>query len=202
MKLLNASLASVAVLASGCASNQLTQSGHLADYRKLKSSGDPAVQLYVSDRFDERSYGRVEFEAPTIRGKTQRLDELTPDVRQSLLDHLSQTLKERVAVLPRHQGNRSVLIRAAITDVDLPNRLLNVLTTFAIGPVSTGGATLEISATDTQTNEEVLAMVCSEKASIASLSGFTNAYTALGHAKAAINDCLSKFEKSFERSKR
>jgi hypothetical protein len=179
----------LSIILCGCASNQMTQSGHLADYGKLRPTDDSGVSLF----------GRVDFEPSAFRGNSARLRDVPDDAKKVLTQHLDQRIRERVAASPKSSGERSLLVRAVITDFDQPNRLLNVVSTFAVGPVSTGGATLEISVTDQLNREEVISMVCAEKANAVSWTGFTNAYSALGHAKAAIDDCLGRFAKVLNR---
>lgn len=86
-------------------------------------------------------------------------------------------------------------MRVAITTIETPNRAVNTLTTLLVGPVTTGGASLEFEAVDEQTDRRVAAASCFEHGN--ALADFKGSYTLLGHAKSAITTCLERINSAW-----
>jgi Protein of unknown function (DUF3313) len=182
---------------SGCAANQLTRSGQLSDYTQLQRTADEDVQLFVAPGFDAKGLRAALVDEPRISPGSERLSALSEAQRQELLAHLRSEIQARLDRLPVDPGSSPLRIRSAITDVDTPNRVMNVATTLLLTPVTTGGSTLEIEVIDERSGQAVMAMVCAKKGSVASWSGFTSAYSLLGHAKNALSDCIASFDAAF-----
>ena len=193
------------IVLNGCATNKITNSGFLDDYSTLKPNGEEPMHSFVAPHFDRTSYTKFSIQSPVVAVSNERLANLTPDLKKELADYLVGEFEMQFAPLRRTNENNNVQgkmkeisIRSSITDFDSPNRLVNVAATVLLGPVTTGGATIEVEAIDVMQNERMLAMVCAEKANVLGWSGFVSSYSVLGHAKDAISDCVSRFIKLIE----
>jgi hypothetical protein len=184
----------------GCAANQLTRSGQLSDYTRLQATADEDVQLFIAPGFEGTGLRAAVVDAPRIAPGSERLNALSQAQRQELLTHLRSEIQARLDRLRDEPGSSPLRIRSAITDVDTPNRAMNVATTLMLTPVTTGGSTLEIEVIDERSGQPVIAMVCAKKGNVASWAGFTSAYSLLGHAKNAIGDCIARFDAAYANS--
>lgn len=190
----------LAVLLTACASNNVhTRAGIVKDYgrlRPLPALGDPPVQTHVAVSFPRAPAPKLQIEPPQLVGDSSRLHALSTEERDFLVAHLARGLQ----AVPSGSG-RPLRLISALTDVAKPSRALNVVTTALLGPISNGGATIEVSIQDAASGEEVAAMVCaSEGRAMSSWSGFKNAYSPLGHAELAIDDCLQRLQKLLQQT--
>jgi Protein of unknown function (DUF3313) len=127
-------LSTLLLALGGCASNQLTRSGHLSDYTRLQATADEDVRLFVAPGFDPKAYRAATVDEPRIASGSERLSALSPTQRQELLTHLRSEIQARVDRYPVGAGSAPLRIRAAITDVDSPNRAVNWTTTLLLTP--------------------------------------------------------------------
>jgi hypothetical protein len=183
---------SATVFFCACATSVTRPSGFLSDYNALRPSAFDNVALYRAPGFDPRAYGQVRVTPAQIYGPSARLRELDPELQKEVL---TQTDKEMNARLRAGVGPRALIVRAAVTDVDTPNRALNVATSLLIGPTTSGGASLELEVVDEQSSAVLVAATCTERGSV--LRQFAGAYSVLAHAKHAISECLQRFEKAY-----
>ncbi|MGK9017638.1 DUF3313 domain-containing protein [Pseudomonas aeruginosa] len=86
-------------------------------------------------------------------------------------------------------------MRVAVTELQTPNRAVNAMTTLLVGPVTTGGASLEFEAVDLSTGRRVAAASCFERGNV--IKEFAGSYTLLGHAKAAITNCIERIDSAW-----
>ena len=108
--------------------------------------------------------------------------------------HINQELRDRLLAETRG-GTKALTVRAALTNIETPNRALNVATTLLIGPLTTGGASLEIEILDTQSGVVQVAATCTERAS--AFMQLAGAYSVLAHTKYAISQCIDRIEQGF-----
>ena len=115
--------------------------------------------------------------------------------QREVLDHVTSELKrqEGKSPAPRWRGTGSV--RVAVTELQTPNRAVNAMTTLLVGPVTTGGASLEFEAVDLRTGRRVAAASCFERGNV--IKEFAGSYTLLGHAKAAITNCIERIDSAW-----
>lgn len=193
---LNAMLVASTVLA-GCQLPPQRHSGFMADYARLQTSEYENVRLYRAAGFDRQRYARVVLEPTRIVGDTPELKALTPDLKREILSHVDAELKQRVKVETgaRPAGGGTLRVRAAIGDIETPNRALNIATTLLLGPVTRGGASLEVELVDESSGEVVVAAMCMERGH--PIWDQMDAYTLLGHARLAITECMTRFEKVY-----
>ena len=182
------------VFVCACSTPVAKPSGFLSDYKALSPSAFENVSLYRAAGFNPQMYGQVQMTPTQVHGPSTRLRELDPGQQKEILTHADKEMASRLLIgVP--SGTKRLMVRAAVTDVDKPNRVVNVATTLLLGPVTTGGASMEVEVVDGQSGVVQIAAICTERASV--LRQFTGAYSALAHAKHAISECVQRFEQAY-----
>ena len=145
--------------------------------------------------FEPKRYAAVVVEEAQIKTASGRIDGLDDAQQREVLDHVTSELKrqEGKSPAPRWRGTGSV--RVAVTELQTPNRAVNAMTTLLVGPVTTGGASLEFEAVDLRTGRRVAAASCFERGNV--IKEFAGSYTLLGHAKAAITNCIERIDSAW-----
>ncbi|HID8241889.1 TPA: DUF3313 family protein [Pseudomonas aeruginosa] len=126
---------------------------------------------------------------------TGRIGGLEAEQVRELLDHVNSELRHLQTKSEAPASSGRIRVRVAITTIETPNRAVNTLTTLLVGPVTTGGASLEFEAVDEQTDRRVAAASCFEHGN--ALADFKGSYTLLGHAKSAITTCLERINSAW-----
>ena len=139
----------VAGALSGCATNSMTRSGFLGDYEKLSPTRYENVLMYRAAGFEPKRYAAVVVEEAQIKTASGRIDGLDDAQQREVLDHVTSELKRQEGKSPAPPGGAGqVRVRVAVTELQTPNRAVNAMTTLLVGPVTTGGASLEFEAVD------------------------------------------------------
>ena len=186
---------SLAATLSGCASNGMTRSAFLGNYDALEKTKYENVLLFKAPGFEPRHYREIVVEGAQIVTGTGRIDGLDSEQVRELLDHVNSELRHLQTKSEAPSSSGRIRVRVAITAIETPNRAVNTLTTLLVGPVTTGGASLEFEAVDEQTGRRVAAASCFEHGN--ALADFKGSYTLLGHAKAAITTCLERINSAW-----
>lgn len=126
---------------------------------------------------------------------TGRIGGLEAEQVRELLDHVNSELRHLQTKSEAPASSGRIRVRVAITTIETPNRAVNTLTTLLVGPVTTGGASLEFEAVDEQTGRRVAAASCFGHGN--ALADFKGSYTLLGHAKSAISTCLEQINSAW-----
>jgi Protein of unknown function (DUF3313) len=161
----------------------------------LKSTEVENFFVYRSPNFDIANYRSLRASAAQIYAPSARLIELDPKLQNELLQEIDQKVASQL-VNATDLGTRTLVLRIALTDVATPNRALNVVTTLLIGPLTSGGARLEMVVTDDRSAEVLFAATCAETASV--IRHFTGSYSVISHAKYAVDKCIQQFEKAIK----
>jgi Protein of unknown function (DUF3313) len=185
---------SASALLCACSTPVTKPSGFLSDYSALRPSAFENVTLYRAPGFDPQTYGQVQMTPTQVYGASKRLTELAPELQKEILAHTDKEMASRLPIGVR-TGTKALKVSAVVTDVDTPNRALNVATTLVLGPVTSGGASVEVEVVDGQSGVVQFAAACTERGSV--LRQFTGAYSVLAHAKYAISECIQRFEQAY-----
>jgi hypothetical protein len=183
---------------SGCATqsnlkNRDVSTGLLFDYSKLKPTQIENYSLYRADQFNRAAYAAVITASPIVSSKSSNIQKLSSDMQSELLNQVESETKALI-LKSSVVGSKALIFRAAVIDVETPNRALNVLTTLLIGPLTSGGASIEMTISDQFSGELLMAALCTESASaIWQLSG---AYSVIAHANHSIKVCIQRFSES------
>ena len=185
---------------SGCATNGMTRSGFLDTYDTLAPTRYEHVLMFREPGFAPNRYAEVVVEHPSIKTSTGRIEGLDDAQQREILDYVDTELHRQVSKNPAAAGATGrVRLRAAVTDLQTPNRMVNALTLLLVGPVTTGGASLEFEAVDDSTGRRVGASTCFDHGNV--FTEFFASYTVLGHAKAAIATCIENVDGAWRDSK-
>jgi hypothetical protein len=178
---------------SGCATNGMTRSGFLDTYETLLPTRYKHVLMFREPGFEPGRYAEVVVEHPLIKTSSGRIDGLDDAQQREVLDYVDTELHRQVSKMPAAAGAAGRLrLRVAVTELQTPNRMVNAMTLLLVGPVTTGGASLEFEAVDDSTGRRVGAATCFDRGNV--LTEFFASYTVLGHAKAAITTCIERID--------
>jgi len=183
----------IAGVLSGCATNGMTRSGFLDTYETLAPTRYEHVLMFREPGFDPGRYAEVVVEHPLIKTSTGRIEGLDDAQQREVLDYVDTELHRQVSKIPAAPGAAGrVRLRVAVTELQTPNRMVNAMTLLLVGPVTTGGASLEFEAVDDSTGRRIGAATCFDHGNV--LTEFFASYTVLGHAKAAIATCIERID--------
>jgi hypothetical protein len=181
---------------SGCATNGMTRSGFLDTYETLSPTRYKHVLMFREPGFEPGRYAEVVVEHPLVKTSTGRIEGLDDAQQREVLDYVDTELHRQVSKIPAAPGAAGrVRLRVAVTDLQTPNRIINAMTLLLVGPVTTGGASLEFEAVDESTGRRVGAATCFDHGNV--LIEFLASYTVLGHAKAAIATCIERIDRAW-----
>ncbi|HAT4519961.1 TPA: DUF3313 domain-containing protein [Serratia marcescens] len=186
----------IASLLSGCATNGMTRSGFLGDYDALSSTRYDNVLLYRATGFEPERYAEIVVDNAMIKTASGGIDGLDKTQQKEVLGYINSELQRqesKAVVTPGATGR--VRVRVAITELETPNRVVNAFTTLLIGPVTTGGASLEFEAIDESTGRRVAAASCFERGNV--FTEFVGSYKLLSHAKSAITTCIEQIDSAW-----
>jgi hypothetical protein len=178
---------------AGCATNGMTRSGFLGTYETLAPTRYEHVLMFREPGFEPGRYAEVAVEYPLIKTGNGRIDGLDDAQQREVLDYVDTELHRQVSKIPAAAGaTGKVRVRVAVTALQTPNRMVNAVTTLLVGPVTTGGASLEFEAVDESTGRRIGAATCFDHGNV--FTEFFASYTVLGHAKAAITTCIERID--------
>lgn len=178
---------------AGCATNGMTRSGFLDTYETLAPTRYKHVLMFREPGYGPGRYAEVVVEHPVIKTSTGRIEGLDDAQQREVLDYVDTELHRQVSKMPPPAGAAGrVRLRVAVTALQTPNRMVNYVTTLLVGPVTTGGASLEFEAIDDSTGRRVDAATCFDHGNV--FTEFLASYTLLGHAKAAIATCIERID--------
>lgn len=178
---------------AGCATNGMTRSGFLDTYESLAPTRYEHVLMFRAPGFEPGRYAEVVVEHPLIKTSTGRIEGLDDAQQREVLDYVDTELHRQVSKMPAPAGAAGRLrLRVAVTELRTPNRMVNAMTLLLVGPVTTGGASLEFEALDDSTGRRVGAATCFDHGNV--FTDFMASYTVLGHAKAAITTCIERID--------
>jgi Protein of unknown function (DUF3313) len=180
---------------SACSTLIPNQSGFVPPNIGLKSTEVENFLVYKAPNFDLGNYGQLRALPSEIYAPSARLIDLETSLQKELLQEIDLKVAAQLVDVTK-LGTRTLVLRIALTDVATPNRALNVVTSLLIGPLTSGGASLEMLMTDERSAEVVFAATCVENASV--IRQFTGAYSVISHAKYAVGKCIQQLEKAIK----
>jgi len=135
-KLLSITIISLC-LTVGCAGQKLAvknYSGFLGDYSKLQAGPEGGVdQRYIKEGVDFKQYNKVMLDQVRFYFKDDAADKgIDADAMKELSDTFNRAVIDALGSaypLVAKPGPNVMRIRVAITDMELPNRALNTITT-------------------------------------------------------------------------
>lgn len=192
-------MAALGALAA-CSTEPAARSGFLSDYSKLRP--DPEIEGQMSYRNPSKkltAYKKFLIDpvvvklAPNAKGKT-----VDPGDLKALADFFRneavKKLSQRYQVVQK-PGPGVLYIRAAITDINVTNPLLNIHPGTKLTGAGLGGASMEVEAFDSVTMERIAAVIETQKGSRLSIAA---GLTEFGHAKEVMKGWVERFVKRLD----
>ena len=187
---------------AGCAEKNVEYSGFLRDYSQLKP--DPEVDgalRYLNPRKSLKEYNRFQIDPIAVQfSRGAKGTAIDPAKLQNLTlyfrKELAKALNKNYRVVNR-PGPRVLRIRAAITDVDESDPLLNIHPAMKLTGMGLGGASMEAEGVDSVTGERIGAIKETRSGNRMSI---TAGLSRLGHAKQVIRYWISRFMKNLDKA--
>jgi hypothetical protein len=192
------------IFLTGCANQQLTNSGHIENIDNLTEVETSKVERHkkiesfviadaTSRTFDHLAIGRVKFDLPDDVAK-----KLKPKDQKKLTDYFEKSLREELKDFPILDKidivpPKTYFVDIVVTDINGSNAPLNFILTATIAlPFDTGGITTEARITDVDTGEEVAAFRGYREGTMFHIIGGMTKY---GHAEGGINFYSTEIKK-------
>lgn len=176
------------------------KSGFLRDYSQLKKDSDGAMR-YMNPRISLKEYNKFVIDpivihfAPKADGTSvnpENLKKVTDYFQKRLVKGLTESGRYQVVTEP---GPGVLRLRIAITGIKKGTAALNILPQTKLVGGGLGGAAFEAEAVDSVSGERVGAVMESESGS---RFNYGAGMTALGYAKAVINNWVERFVKRLD----
>lgn len=194
-------LCGMMLVGAGCASMKPTQSGFLSSYAGMTNGASDNVRQLAPAPNALTDIESILVDRPRWLATSGGGASFEQEQRDSVLAALENALKEELGKLKPVKdrgGERPLVVRAAVTDAARSNPAVNVATSLLLGPVTNGGATIEIEAVDPD-GRQFAAMVFADTGGI--LDVF-HAYSESGHSKAVTQRAAREFRGLLERSEK
>jgi hypothetical protein len=124
---------------------------------------------------------------PPSFGAGSRVATLKSEQRQALADCLVTKLKNEFADIgsvTQETGPGTLILGSVITDFAAPSVGANVVTTLVVGPVSTGGVSVEFEAIDGASGRVIAIFRGGRTGNV--VKNFSGSYSEIGHARTAL----------------
>lgn len=181
-----------------CASMKPTESGFLSSYAGLSKGESDNVRQVAPAPNALIGIESILVERPKWLATSGGGANFEQEQRDSVLTALEEALKEelgKIKPIKDRGGERPLVVRAAVTDAARSNPAVNVATSLLIGPVTNGGATIELEAIGPD-GKRVAAMVYADTGGILDL---LDAYSEAGHARQVTRRAAAEFRELLAR---
>jgi len=188
------------VLVCGCGAKRAETTGFLSDYSRLKAHSDVSYR-HVPSPATLRRYSKfivdpvdVHFHAGSKaieqRSKGKLKEEDIRDLRNYMHAALVKALSDRYQVVYR-PGPGVARLRVALTDLKKSKVAQNILPQTKLLGTGLGGASMEVELLDSQTGQQIAAVVESQLGKRLSLEGVSK----WGDVKSVMDDWAKRFRK-------
>ena len=190
------------VLQCGCGGNKLAKTGFLSDYSKLRTESDHVMRYvnetaldgyssFIVDRVELHLYSESKAKKEMKKGKItdQDIADLTNYMHSAIVKAVQDSGK-KIAHKP---GVGVARVRVALTDIE-SSAMISVLPQASLLGAGIGGASMETEVVDSQTGQQIGAVIQSGK-------GSRIPFTNLGEwtaTKQAIDSWVKKFQERLE----
>ena len=182
---------------SGCSARLGERTGFLSDYSKLEPRSDVSYRYIAPGRLG--NYSKFIIEPVTVhlhrRSKTKKKisEEDLTDLKNYMHAALVKAIDDGYEVVYR-PGPGVARVRIALTDIKKTEVLLNIHPTSKLIGAGLGGASLEAELVDSQSGEQIAALVESQLGDRLSLDGLST----WGDAKSIMDDWASRTRKRLD----
>jgi hypothetical protein len=185
----------VLLMTAGCTKKAVRTTGFLTDYTRLEPANG-SLRYINMKRLGEYSSFIVEPVVVHLYGIPQgaRPD---PAARQALANYLHNVIISAISdryMIVSQPGSGIGRIRIALTDLEKSTPALNVLPQTKLTGIGLGSASMEGEVLDSQTGEQIGALIESKKGSRVSLSGMKE----WGDAQSVMDEWAKRFRKRLD----
>lgn len=168
---------------------QATDSGYLTQRSNLTFNEDGSTGRYrAATAIDPR-----QIVTTTVEWVVKGSNDIVAQEKDQLLNTLRQELSSQLSALPVVSNGRPVILRAAITRVEVVSPSLNTLATvLLIGPLDRGGAAVELELLDAETRMPLVSMATAYYAPLEELKA---RFSRLAPAELALKNAVGEFVK-------
>ena len=185
-----AAVSLVLTMTAAC-TKQAKKTGFLSDYSRLDAK-DKSLQYINMKRLGE--YSRFMIEPVVVRGTDVKLDTKTrTDLANYLHNAIVNAIKDRYMIVSQPAADVA-RVRVAITDIEKSSPVLNIIPQTKLTGVGLGGASMEGEVIDSMSNEQIAAVIQSQKGKRLSLAGIKK----WGDAKAVMDEWAKRFRKRLD----
>ena len=181
----------------GCAARSAERTGFLSDYSKLEPRSEVSYRYVAQDRLGQ--YSKFIIDPVEIhlhrrsKAKKKTSGEDRTDLKNYMHAALVKAIEDSYEVVYR-SGPGVARARVALTDIKKANVLLNIHPGSKIMGTGLGGASLEAELVDSQTSEQIAALVESQLGDRLALDGLST----WGDAKAIMDGWASRFRERLD----
>ncbi len=188
-------MVSIALMLSIGCNKQVKKTGFLGDYSRLQSTDDGLRYLDMK-RLAQYKQFIVEPVVIHLHGMKQgaRPD---PETRRELANHMNNAIIKAIQgkyMVVSQPGPGVARVRVAITDLEKSNPVLNAIPQAKLTGAGLGGASMEAELLDSQTGEQIGAVVETQKGSRLSFAGLKT----WGDSKAVMDGWAERFRKRLD----
>jgi hypothetical protein len=181
-------------MATGCA-KKLKKTGFLSDYSNLLPD-DGSLRYIDMKRLG--TYDRFMVEPVVVQFYgTPQGSRPDPETRRELANYMHNAIVKAIRdryTVDWQPGPGVAILRVALTDIDKSTPAMNVLPQTKMTGLGIGGASMEGELLDSQTGEQIGAVIQNQKGKRISLSGLKK----WGDAKAVMDDWAKRFRKRLD----
>lgn len=193
----------IMVIQCGCATRRAQRTGFLSDYSNLKPHSDVSYR-YIPSQATIRRYSKFIIDPVVIHFHTgsKAIEERTKgkiteqditDLKNYMHDAIVDAISDQYGIAYR-PGPGVARVRIAVTDLKKANVLMNIHPGLKLLGSGLGGASLEAEWIDSQTGEQIAALVESQLGDRLSLDGLSE----WGDAKAIMDGWAQRFRQRLD----
>jgi hypothetical protein len=187
----------------GCGAQRTQRTGFLSDYSKLKPYSDVSYRN-IPSQATIRRYSKFIIDPVVVhfhigskaieeRTKGKIAEQDITDLKNYMHDAIVKAISDRYGIAYR-PGPGVARVRIAVTDLKKANVLMNIHPGSKLLGSGLGGASLEAEWLDSQTGEQIAALLESQLGDRLSLDGLSE----WGDAKAIMDDWAQRFRKRLD----
>lgn len=193
----------VMVVQCGCGPQKAQRVGFLSDYSRLKPYSDVSYR-HIPSKATFRRYSKFIIDPVVVhfhtgskaikeRSKGKLTEQDLTDMKNYMHDAIVKAISDRYSIVYR-PGPGVARVRVALTDLKKSNVLMNIHPGSKLLGTGLGGASLEAEVIDSQSGEQIAALMESQLGNRLSLDGLSE----WGDAKAIMDGWAKRFRKRLD----